>query len=128
MAFWRAALHRRLPVHDIRRWFYVAGASLEDADAGRKVLMSLFDNLGGHLQDHRLDEPKLPWDHFVECISAMYRNVEKQHAILALKQPSTAPPSVIASYRKIEEPYKASADTVRPELIDSMLARPDRSN
>jgi hypothetical protein len=119
--FWKGAVRRGASVQDLKRWLYVVGASLEDTPIGSERLGGLFQHFGGHLQDFRLSEQGIAWDHFVECMAAMFRNPAKQQQILEFKSPPHVPLSTRAHYRKISTDYKAPENTVTAELEASLM-------
>lgn len=122
VAFWRAALRRSATIEDLRRWFYVIGATLEDTAPGQEILSGLFSHFGGHLQVYRRAEPRLPWDHFVESMAAMFRNAAKKQSILSLKSSPKTPPSTRDHYQSTSSRFKSGEDTVSPDLIASIKA------
>lgn len=119
--FWRAAIRRSESTDDLKRWFYIIGASLEETPSGRSVLINLFDQFGGHLQDHRHDSPRLAWDHFVEVVSSMFRNPSRQAHIRSFKSKTRASATVREHHEAIPQGFKASPGTVNRDLISSLL-------
>lgn len=125
VCFWRAAVERGATIQDLRRWFYVIGTSLEDSPEGKERLGSLFENFGGHLQDHRFDAPHSAWEGFIECVAAMFRNAEKHRAIIAYKAACRIPESVRTRQHSIPAEFKASPDTVQRELVSFLTITPN---
>lgn len=119
--FWKSALGRKASLQDLKRWFYVIGASLEETAEGKAVLIGLYDQFGAHLQDHRLGQPSLPWDHFVEAAAAAFRNPDKNNHILSLKAPAKTPASVREHHEQIPQQYKADSHTIPSSLTSSLL-------
>lgn len=119
--FWRGALFRSEATEDLKRWFYIVGASLEESPAGRGVLVGLHDQFGGHLQDHRHDSPRLPWDHFVEVVAAMFRNPARQQHIRSFKAASKAAATVLEHHNAIPQGFKGTPESVSRDLLSSLL-------
>lgn len=119
--FWQSALRRKESTEDLKRWFYIIGASLEESPAGRAALIGLYEAFGGHLQDYRHESPNLAWDHFVEVVSAMFRNPTRQSQIRAFKSAAKSTASVRDHHEAIPHGFKAPPESVSPALIQSLL-------
>ncbi|TDU81315.1 hypothetical protein EI77_00619 [Prosthecobacter fusiformis] len=120
--FWRVAVNRNASVQEIKRWFYVVGASLEVSATGQEQLTKLHDDFGGYLQDRRHEERGLPWDHFVECMSALFRNEAKRKAILGCKSPERLPQTAKKAHEEIPLKYKSPTGSVTTDLLDCLKA------
>lgn len=121
VTFWSTANRRGAALADLRRWFYVIGASLEDSNEGRAILVNLDENFGGHFQDQRHESPKLPWDHFVEVMASAFRNPRRQEHILSFKTAAKVSASVLEHYRQIPKDFKAPAASVNTSLLSTLL-------
>lgn len=121
VSFWRGALLRNGAIEDLKRWFYIVGASLEESAAGRAVLLGLHDQFGAHLQDHRLGSPRLAWDHFVEVVAAMFRNPARQQHIRSFKAASKAAATVLEHHNAIPQGFKGTPESVSRDLLSSLL-------
>lgn len=119
--FWRTALTRLERIEDLRRWFYVVGASSEDSEEGTQNLRQLKENFGGHMQDHRHGAPRLHWDHFVEVASAMFRNPADRERIRSFKSENQKATAFRDLHMAVPSGYKADRGTVNQDLILSLL-------
>ncbi len=121
VTFWRSCLRRNQSTEDLKRWFYVLGATLEDSREGKAFLDGLHDQFGGHLQDHQHETPGLPWDHFVEAVSAMFRNPSKQDHIRSFKSAARTTATAREHHDAIPPGFKAAPASVNRDLIRSLL-------
>ncbi|MCX6880778.1 MAG: hypothetical protein NTW21_44295 [Verrucomicrobia bacterium] len=122
VAFWQAVHRRKADLTDQRRWFYLIGTTLENTPAGMARLDDILANLGGHLQDYRLENKHLPWNIFVEAIAAMFRNPNKRRRVLDFKTASPLPGAVWLSYTQIDNRFVDKTETIAPSLLEALAA------